>query len=78
MVQINSYVTSSSESAVIAIRLLEKQRRSRMRARETTETKEQNGEQAAKAPHIKGSRCDGFCESLHLNLMTKSPVGFEE
>src|SRR5580658_6999215 len=73
--EIHGHVASSGKSAIVAIWLLQKQRRFRVRAWSIAKANEQDGAYRRKATSAFGPRSRRFCQSLHYDLMTKSLVG---
>src|SRR5208282_3755926 len=71
--QIHSRVASSGQRAIVAIRLFKKERRSRMRARNAAEAKQQKDAQSPESPRAYDPR-ERFDERRHSYLMTRSSM----
>src|ERR1035437_9715724 len=66
--QIHGHVTRAGESAIVTVRLFQKQRRPSMGARNAAEAEEQNGAQPPKSRGAPGERGQRICENRHFQL----------
>src|ERR1035437_4175468 len=66
--QIHGHVTGAGESAIVTVRLFQKQRRPSMGARNAAEAEEQNGAQPPKSRGAPGERGQRICENRHFQL----------